>query len=65
MVKLYDKPTLLVYDYAVGGAMIHGVKRQIEEDFSSDGGVGSKPDWVNWDGQDTLFGTIILICWEA
>ncbi|KAI0669360.1 hypothetical protein C8Q78DRAFT_1070881 [Trametes maxima] len=48
--------SLLVYDYALGGDRVDGVKRQIHHDFSQD--LASKPEWAPWASDDTLF-----ICW--
>jgi len=54
------RPSVLVYDYAVGGGTIHGVKHQIDYHFMRS--LASKPDWAPWTGDDTLFGTSDM-CW--
>ncbi|KLO14732.1 hypothetical protein SCHPADRAFT_825871 [Schizopora paradoxa] len=47
-----EKP-LLVYDYAVGGQMVHGVKHQVQGSFLPH--VGEKPEWSPWTESDSLF----------
>jgi hypothetical protein len=47
-------PELLVYDYAVGGATVLDVQRQILNQFLKH--VGPKPEWAPWTAEDTLFG---------
>ncbi|KAI0355238.1 hypothetical protein OH77DRAFT_1496363 [Trametes cingulata] len=51
--------TVLVYDYALGGDRVDGVKRQIHEDFLPS--LAPKPDWAPWTSSDTLFITWIGI----
>jgi hypothetical protein len=45
---------MVAYCYAVGGAMVDGVKMQIEKRFLPE--VGKKPYWARWKATDTLFG---------
>ena len=45
--------TLLVYDYAVGGDTIAGVRSQVQRRFLPT--VGTKPDWAPWKAENTLF----------
>lgn len=45
---------ILVYDYAVGGDRVPGVKSQITNHFLPH--VGEKPAWAPWTSDDTLFG---------
>ncbi|EPQ58338.1 hypothetical protein GLOTRDRAFT_57235 [Gloeophyllum trabeum ATCC 11539] len=59
LVTKYTPNPLLVYDYAVGGDTIAGVKRQVERQFLPH--VGQKPDWAPWTAEDTLFVTWIGI----
>ncbi|THH10692.1 hypothetical protein EW145_g1141 [Phellinidium pouzarii] len=47
-----NKP-LLVYDYAVGGHTLSGLRKQVELWFLPT--VGKKPDWAPWGADDTLF----------
>jgi hypothetical protein len=49
------RPSVLVYDYAVGGDTVHGIKHQVRYHFMRS--LASKPDWAPWTGHDTLFGT--------
>jgi hypothetical protein len=54
---MYKEPQLLVYDYAVGGAMSKDVRRQITKRFtSSSSGIAHRPEWAPWKEIDTLFG---------
>ncbi|KAJ4487877.1 hypothetical protein J3R30DRAFT_3432052 [Lentinula aciculospora] len=55
-----DNP-ILVYDYAVGGSTIDGVKVQVGSFFLGQGGVGTKPDWAPWTSEETLFVTWVGI----
>lgn len=45
---------ILVYDYAVGGHNVSGVKNQVETQFIPH--VGRKPEWAPWAPENTLFG---------
>ncbi|KAF8831225.1 hypothetical protein HHX47_DHR1000591 [Lentinula edodes] len=51
----YAENPILVYDYAVGGATIDGVKVQVETFFLGQAGVGTNPDWARWSSEETLF----------
>ncbi|KAJ3758442.1 hypothetical protein EV360DRAFT_43921 [Lentinula raphanica] len=51
----YQNNPILVYDYAVGGSTIDGVKQQIGLFFLAQNGVGNKPDWAPWTSEETLF----------
>ncbi|KAF8654057.1 hypothetical protein AX16_003591 [Volvariella volvacea WC 439] len=55
----YHANPLLVYDYAVGGDLVAGVKRQITDRFLPR--VGKKPDWAPWAAEDSLFVTWVGI----
>ncbi|KAL6305258.1 hypothetical protein BKA93DRAFT_896374 [Sparassis latifolia] len=50
---------LLVYDYAVGGDDVSGVRKQVQVRFLPR--LGEKPDWAPWLGSNTLFITWIGI----
>ena len=50
------RPSIVVFDYAVGGKTVSGVKHQIEQQFIPH--IGKKPDWT---AEDTLFGECISI----
>ncbi|EJF66374.1 hypothetical protein DICSQDRAFT_97426 [Dichomitus squalens LYAD-421 SS1] len=50
---------LLVYDYAVGGDTVGGIRKQVQVNFLPR--VGEKPSWAPWSAQDTLFVTWIGI----
>jgi len=50
---------LLVYDYAVGGARVQGVRNQIQVMFMMK--IAEKPYWAPWTGADTLFITWVGI----
>lgn len=45
---------LLVYDYAVGGDAVAGVRKQVQVNFLPR--VGEKPSWAPWSAKDSLFG---------
>ena len=45
---------LLVYDYAVGGDAVAGVRKQVQVNFLPR--VGEKPSWASWSAEDSLFG---------
>ena len=45
---------LLVYDYAVGGDAVAGVRKQVQVNFLPR--VGEKPSWAPWSAEDSLFG---------
>lgn len=47
-----DSP-LLVYDYAVGGSTVAGVRDQVEKSFLPK--LGLKPASAPWNAEDTLF----------
>lgn len=51
--------SLLVYDYALGGDTVEGLKRQIHHDFLPH--LALKPDWAPWSPEDTLFITWVGI----
>ncbi|KAJ3929870.1 MAG: hypothetical protein NXY57DRAFT_1014718 [Lentinula lateritia] len=59
--KGYAENPILVYDYAVGGATIDGVKVQVEMFFLGQAGVGTNPDWARWSSEETLFVTWVGI----
>lgn len=44
---------VLVYDYAVGGDTVSGVRQQIRAGFLPS--IGRKPEWAPWSPTDTLF----------
>lgn len=48
-----DGKKLLVYDYAVGGHTLSGVRHQIENWFLPH--AGTKPEWVPWNAEESLF----------
>jgi len=48
-----------VHCFAVGGATVHGVARQVQDNFLPT--VGQKPDWAPWTSSDTLFLTWVGI----
>ncbi|KAI0362113.1 hypothetical protein OH77DRAFT_1416330 [Trametes cingulata] len=50
---------LLVYDYAIGGDSVEGVRRQVQVNFLPR--VGEKPEWAPWEAENTLFITWIGI----
>ncbi|KAI0636958.1 hypothetical protein C8Q77DRAFT_1095319 [Trametes polyzona] len=50
---------LLVYDYAMGGDNVAGVRKQIQVNFLPR--VGEKPGWAPWSAEDSLFITWIGI----
>lgn len=50
---------MLVYDYALGGDTVGGVKRQVHKDFLPH--LATRPDWAPWSASDTLFITWIGI----
>ncbi|EIW61069.1 uncharacterized protein TRAVEDRAFT_120349 [Trametes versicolor FP-101664 SS1] len=52
-------PSLLVYDYALGGDRVDGVHRQVHKDFLPH--LATKPDWAPWTANDTLFVTWVGI----
>lgn len=54
-----DHPSLLVYDYALGGDRVDGVHRQVHKDFLRH--LATKPDWAPWTANDTLFVTWVGI----
>lgn len=45
---------MLVYDYAVGGHTVSGVRSQVEQWFVPN--VGQRPEWAPWADADSLFG---------
>lgn len=45
---------LLVYDYAIGGDRVVGVRKQVQVNFLPR--VGERPDWARWHAEDSLFG---------
>ncbi|TFK55126.1 hypothetical protein OE88DRAFT_1653789 [Heliocybe sulcata] len=59
LVTEYVFSPVLVYDYAVGGATVSGVRNQIERHFLPT--VAKKPHWAPWTAEDTLFVTWIGI----
>jgi len=50
------RPDTLVFDYAVGGSRVHGVRQQIQREFLHE--AGTKPKWAPWMPDDSLF-----VCW--
>ncbi|OCB85936.1 hypothetical protein A7U60_g7070 [Sanghuangporus baumii] len=54
-----DGKSLLVYDYAVGGHTINGMKSQVEKWFLPH--AGKRPSWAPWDSKDSLFVTWVGI----
>ncbi|KAI0374904.1 hypothetical protein BV20DRAFT_1048910 [Pilatotrama ljubarskyi] len=50
---------LLVYDYAIGGDTVEGVRKQVQVNCLPR--VGEKPDWAPWRADNTLFITWIGI----
>ncbi|KAK0459791.1 uncharacterized protein EV420DRAFT_1629173 [Desarmillaria tabescens] len=54
----YATNPLLVYDYAIGGNTVSGVKSQLSSFLD---GAGAKPDWASWSERDSLFVTWIGI----
>ncbi|KAI0831318.1 hypothetical protein BC628DRAFT_1353198 [Trametes gibbosa] len=50
---------LLVYDYAVGGDSVQGVRKQIQVHFLPR--MGEKPEWAPWGAEDSLFVTWVGI----
>ena len=53
MSRLRALQPLLVYNYAVGGHTVSGVKSQIDLWFLPH--VGKKPDWAPWNSDESLF----------
>ncbi|KAJ7171008.1 hypothetical protein C8R46DRAFT_180647 [Mycena filopes] len=45
--------TLLVYDYALGGARVYNVRNQMQVTFARN--IGQRPAWAPWTAEDTLF----------
>lgn len=45
---------LLVYDYAVGGHTIDGIRQQVRSYYAKD--IGAKGEGTDWTAHDTLFG---------
>ncbi|KAF9489400.1 hypothetical protein BDN71DRAFT_322124 [Pleurotus eryngii] len=54
-------PPALVYDYAKGGATVHGVVHQVNDGFLRAGSAGWKPEWARWNSNDTIFMTWVGI----
>ncbi|KAJ8698972.1 hypothetical protein PTI98_005619 [Pleurotus ostreatus] len=52
---------VLVYDYAKGGATVHGVVQQVNDGFLRVGSAGWKPEWARWNSNDTIFMTWVGI----
>ena len=48
-----DEP-LLVFDYAIGGHTVDGIRQQVRLSYIKD--IGAKPDWAQWTAHDALFG---------
>ncbi|EIW87468.1 hypothetical protein CONPUDRAFT_134360 [Coniophora puteana RWD-64-598 SS2] len=60
LTKIYEsRGPKLIYDYALGGDRVFGVRRQVQQWFLPD--VGAHPDWAPWTSEDTLFITWIGI----
>jgi len=55
----YVESPLLVYDYAVGGHSVDGVRFQVSNRFLPT--LGTKPLWAPWSAEDTLFITWVGI----
>ena len=45
---------LVIFDYGLGGSRVENVVLQIKEQFVED--IADKPEWANWNSEDTLFG---------
>jgi hypothetical protein len=50
----HGQGNILVYDYAVRGDTIKGVRGQVKTQFIPI--VGKKPQWAPWRASDSLFG---------
>lgn len=48
---------MLVYDYAVGGHTVSGVRSQVEHWFLPN--VGQRPEWAPWANANSLFGVYL------
>ncbi|KAL1947913.1 hypothetical protein VTO73DRAFT_13637 [Trametes versicolor] len=59
LITEYSQSKLLVYDYAVGGDSVQGVRKQVQVNFLPR--VGEKPSWAPWSAEDSLFVTWIGI----
>ncbi|KAI0780920.1 hypothetical protein BD413DRAFT_15510 [Trametes elegans] len=59
LITEYTHTKLLVYDYAIGGDAVHGVRKQVQVNFLPR--MGEKPDWAPWGAEDSLFITWIGI----
>jgi hypothetical protein len=60
--KYSQNPSLLVYDYAVGGDKVDGIKHQVRYHFM--GSLANKPDWAPWTAENTLFGIYSITCYR-
>ena len=49
----YNHSSILAYDYAVPGALVQGLKRQVKEWFLPH--AGQKPTWAPWTSDNSLF----------
>ena len=54
-----DSPEVLVFDYALGGDTVEGVRRQIHCDFLPH--LAARPPWATWKESDTGFMTWVGI----
>lgn len=59
LITNYANHPLLVYDFAVGGDDVSGVRKQVQARFLPH--IGEKPEWAPWRDSDTLFVTWIGI----
>jgi hypothetical protein len=57
----YNKSTILVHDFAVGGDTVQGVEAQVRDRFLPY--AGQKPDWATWKEGDSLFRTSFISLW--
>ncbi|KDR70197.1 hypothetical protein GALMADRAFT_103353 [Galerina marginata CBS 339.88] len=55
----YVESALLVYDFAIGGHTVDGVRLQVSNYFLPK--LGTKPPWAPWNAEDTLFITWVGI----
>lgn len=54
--KRDESHPLLVYDYAIGGHTVDGVRQQVRMKYLRS--LGGKPDSAPWTEQDSLFGEL-------
>lgn len=58
-IRVHRTTNPLVYDYAIGGDTVDGVRRQVQHEFLPH--LAPKPDWAPWTSEDTLFLTWVGI----